>query len=78
MELYCKGNFSRFFWNNYQLEKYISHIPHCKLPLLETVTRENYSFDRFCAMYEETILNNLVLFARNVGEVEETDLMFKD
>ena len=29
-------------------------------------------------MYEETILNNLVLFARNVGEVEETDLMFKD
>ena len=78
VELRCKGNYSRFFWNNYELEKHMSHNPHCKLPLLETVTGDDRSFNQFCAMCKDSASNNLILFAKNVDEMDETELMFKD
>ena len=53
----------------------MSHNPHYKLPLLETVTGENRSFNDFCTMHEDSASNNLVLFFKNVDEIDETELM---
>ena len=56
----------------------MSHNLHCKLPVLETVAGENRSFNEFCAMSKDSASNKLVLFAKNVNEMDETGLMFKD
>ena len=77
MELY--GNKTlRFFWNEYKLEKYLSYNLYYKLPLLEAVKEENYSFNSFCTIHKEFTLNNFIFFTSNVDKVEKFELMFKD
>ena len=78
VELRYKGNFSRFFQNNYELEKYISHNLYYKLPLLEAAIGENHSFDSYLSLYEKSNLSNFALFAKNTNELQETELLLKN